>query len=293
MLRFQTPSVEPCSDSGLEATPHALWDLALVSMAAVSGALAAHYWSQVDSQSRVTMEMLLIGFILHALCAFLLWNLLFVLTARLVTLPRMPRTLGTLLRGIVERWGTAHARRIVRSYTLRTTATLSIATTLAAPAAFAETLLPQPDLSTISPTSTSFQPHIHPGDRTVDDLGDQRATPASDASTVTPASSNSGPLLLPTPQFAVQVGAVQAGVGQTGHLPTSSSLPSLPQTYTVEEGDCLWDIAQRLTGTQDTAALALATQRLYQDNAETIGDNPHLIHPGTTLSVPHTIKDLP
>ncbi|WP_104530954.1 LysM peptidoglycan-binding domain-containing protein [Streptomyces specialis] len=47
-------------------------------------------------------------------------------------------------------------------------------------------------------------------------------------------------------------------------------------TYTVQRGDTLSEIAQD----HDTS-----WQQLWSDNAEVIGDNPDLIHPGQELSV--------
>ena len=52
------------------------------------------------------------------------------------------------------------------------------------------------------------------------------------------------------------------------------------KTYTVQEGDCLWSIAQQIYGKGSDY------QKLYEANRETIGGNPNLIYPGQVFRVP-------
>jgi nucleoid-associated protein YgaU len=50
--------------------------------------------------------------------------------------------------------------------------------------------------------------------------------------------------------------------------------------YTVQTGDTLWDIAQRVYNHQEDWAT------IYNANKQVIGDNPDLIHPGQVLHIP-------
>lgn len=53
-----------------------------------------------------------------------------------------------------------------------------------------------------------------------------------------------------------------------------------PKTYTVVEGDCLWNIAKQFYGNG-----AQYTQ-IYDANRSVIGGNPNLIYPGQVLTIP-------
>ncbi|WP_200810927.1 LysM domain-containing protein [Demequina sp. NBRC 110057] len=59
-----------------------------------------------------------------------------------------------------------------------------------------------------------------------------------------------------------------------------------PQTVTVRSGDNLWELTATALGTQDAAVIAASWPLLYEDNREAIGDDPSLIRPGTTLTLP-------
>lgn len=66
--------------------------------------------------------------------------------------------------------------------------------------------------------------------------------------------------------------------------------PGQSTTYTVEPGDCLWRIARTvLTRTgrvADGPTIAALWRSIYERNAEVIGSDPDLIHPGQVLSIP-------
>lgn len=53
-----------------------------------------------------------------------------------------------------------------------------------------------------------------------------------------------------------------------------------PQTYTVQTGDCLWNIAQRFYGDGSRHL------EIYEANKDVIGGNPNLIYTGQVLKIP-------
>lgn len=69
--------------------------------------------------------------------------------------------------------------------------------------------------------------------------------------------------------------------------PTKQGSRTTATTYIVKPGDCLWDIAHRELGAN--AHLADVEDRWHQwwqTNRQAIGTNPHLLRPGTELSIP-------
>lgn len=54
---------------------------------------------------------------------------------------------------------------------------------------------------------------------------------------------------------------------------------TIPSTYTVKKGDCLWNIAKRFFGT------GTAHSQIYNANKSVIGSNPNLIKPGMVLNL--------
>lgn len=69
--------------------------------------------------------------------------------------------------------------------------------------------------------------------------------------------------------------------------PTPQPTPQQRHTHVIVQDDTLWDIAaQTLRGGASDAEIATAWQRIYADNADVLGPNPDLIHPGTVLRVP-------
>ena len=73
---------------------------------------------------------------------------------------------------------------------------------------------------------------------------------------------------------------------------TKRQLPPQPPptvAYTVQPGDSLWDISQRLLGRRATAHEIEQTWRvIYRDNYTTIGANPNRLVPGQVLRIPST-----
>lgn len=53
-----------------------------------------------------------------------------------------------------------------------------------------------------------------------------------------------------------------------------------PRTYTVVQGDCLWNIARRIYGDGDLWT------KIYEANKTVIGGNPNLIYAGQVLTIP-------
>lgn len=60
----------------------------------------------------------------------------------------------------------------------------------------------------------------------------------------------------------------------------NSPEPSAAQTYTVVQGDCLWNIAKRFYGN------GAKYTTIYEANKEVVGSNPNLIYPGQVLTIP-------
>jgi nucleoid-associated protein YgaU len=54
----------------------------------------------------------------------------------------------------------------------------------------------------------------------------------------------------------------------------------MAQSYTIKEGDTLYDIAEQFYGDGNE------WEKIYQANQEVIGDNPDLILPGQQLTIP-------
>lgn len=60
----------------------------------------------------------------------------------------------------------------------------------------------------------------------------------------------------------------------------SGSFSSLPASYTVVKGDCLWGIARRFYGNGAKYTV------IYNANKAVVGSNPNLIYPGQVLTIP-------
>lgn len=55
---------------------------------------------------------------------------------------------------------------------------------------------------------------------------------------------------------------------------------TMPKTYTVKQGDCLWNIAKSFYGS------GAAYTKIYEANRSVIGSNPNLIYPGQVFTIP-------
>lgn len=65
-----------------------------------------------------------------------------------------------------------------------------------------------------------------------------------------------------------------------GSMIAEAQAPGATVTYTVQKGDCLWNIAREHMGE------GLKWQDLYKLNQDVLGANPDLIYPGTTIQIP-------
>jgi nucleoid-associated protein YgaU len=75
--------------------------------------------------------------------------------------------------------------------------------------------------------------------------------------------------------------------------PSPQPVPPTPPTvetgdhYVVVAGDCLWSIAEhRLGPGADARSIDAGWRAIYTANRVAIGDDPNLIHPGLTLTLP-------
>lgn len=78
-------------------------------------------------------------------------------------------------------------------------------------------------------------------------------------------------------KIKVDKGGKKAKASASGSR-TDSTPP--PQTYTVANGDCLWNIAKRFYGNGSLYTL------IYEANKGVIGGNPNLIYAGQVLTIP-------
>lgn len=65
-----------------------------------------------------------------------------------------------------------------------------------------------------------------------------------------------------------------------GSMIAEAQAPGATVTYTVQKGDCLWNIAREHMGE------GMKWQDLYKLNQDILGANPDLIYPGTTIQIP-------
>src|SRR5208283_2326028 len=69
--------------------------------------------------------------------------------------------------------------------------------------------------------------------------------------------------------------------GDAATAGTDGAGADAPQSdYTIRSGDCLWNIAK------DKLGDATKWSDIFKLNSDTLGSNPDLIHPGTTIHLP-------
>ncbi|MCB2413579.1 LysM peptidoglycan-binding domain-containing protein [Demequina sp. TTPB684] len=91
------------------------------------------------------------------------------------------------------------------------------------------------------------------------------------------------PELAPDPPAAPTPSAQSTAASQ----PAVQQVPNSAETYTVVHGDSLWRISAKLLGPEASdTSINKAWPELYAANAETVGSDPALIHPGLVLTVP-------
>lgn len=82
-----------------------------------------------------------------------------------------------------------------------------------------------------------------------------------------------------TKTISIQAGEGEAAVEETRPADTSPA-PASPQTYTVKEGDCLWNIAKNFYGDGSKYT------DIFNANTEVITGSPNLIYPGQVITIP-------
>lgn len=78
-------------------------------------------------------------------------------------------------------------------------------------------------------------------------------------------------------QVTVNIASAAASVQNTAARVDNSTIP---KTYTVVRGDCLWNIAKRFYGSGSQYT------KIYNANKSIIGGNPNLIYAGQVLTIP-------
>jgi nucleoid-associated protein YgaU len=120
-------------------------------------------------------------------------------------------------------------------------------------------------------TNASFEQAAVPNQQMVAD-GSQLQQPIADGSQVAPDGSQ------------VADGTQIAQAGDASQIPTAGdatqAAPAAPSTYTIRAGDCLWNIAK------DNLGAPTRWSEIYKMNADVLGSNPSMIHPGTNIQLP-------
>lgn len=271
------------STQGSRALNH-VWELSLVLMLALATPFCMELWSGL-SLAPVDIEALSLAVICTFAAVLVAWNVLCIVCAYVATLSVLPRRVqNALVRG-VQRWGTPHARGILRQRLVRSAVSVSLISGAFIPSAVAAHLPSpiHPDLEvSTSSTATQQDPALSVLSSSPSEPTPPTPLSPSSSSPTTPSS-----VPLPRPQITRE------------HIP-SLRLPSplldtssLTTRYVVRPGDCLWTIAESFHPEADDATISRLTNELYAANASVIGDNPDLIFPGTTLTVPPSFKELP
>lgn len=83
------------------------------------------------------------------------------------------------------------------------------------------------------------------------------------------------------PRPPVVAAAMMDGAGSAPVSP-----PPVTDTYRVQPGDSLWAIAARALGDASTDAVDGYWRAIYEANRDVVGEDPDLIFPGQTLTIP-------
>lgn len=78
----------------------------------------------------------------------------------------------------------------------------------------------------------------------------------------------------------IEISKINGKASVQKNTTTRVSTKETPKTYTVKQGDCLWNIAKKYYGSG-----SLYT-KIYNANKKIIGSNPNLIYPGQVLTIP-------
>lgn len=79
---------------------------------------------------------------------------------------------------------------------------------------------------------------------------------------------------------------IQDSTGDTRFVSQVAPETQVPTTYTIRAGDCLWNISR------DHLSSAVRWPEIYRMNADLLGANPNLIHPGVTIKLPSAGSEL-
>nr|WP_231367411.1 LysM peptidoglycan-binding domain-containing protein [Schaalia sp. ZJ405] len=225
-----------------------------------------------------------------------LWNLGWVVLARLTHVRWFPQHLRHRLRERVERSGTRLARRVL----LRASSSILVGTSALSGIGVGAAFAASPDVNDMSQSTHAL--HVDPR---FEDL-----SWSGSADTLAHATRRS---LEQAPDNALSRDATELGVATVAPCtPTSttqvSGLTSPPntqsmsprenvyqqnfiQTYTVKPGDTLSLIALGLLNNHPgDVAVTHAWQRIYESNIQTIGTNPNVIFPGQVLVIPEDLS---
>ncbi len=141
-------------------------------------------------------------------------------------------------------------------------------------------------------TTTTTTTTVAPGVATEDGLDRRSAVSRAD-----PAHRGSAAAAAPLPSrdAAPDPGAAAPSVGAARGPEAGTREPAVPETapavtattYAVVPGDCLWSIAARALGPgASNAAIDAGWRQIYSANRAVVGDDPGLIHPGLSLTLP-------
>lgn len=163
---------------------------------------------------------------------------------------------------------------------LRHLAELAVTALLSIPAARPASASPTPIRDWLSQTATTTSTTPAPATRPTTTPSPPRR-PAAPATPVPRPTSNPEPAPRPEPPRAVAPRPAPA----PGPVPAPPPRPVVK--YVVQRGDCLWSIAARRLGPGATSpTIDAAWRSIYAANRAAIGDDPNLIHPGLTLTLP-------
>lgn len=183
--------------------------------------------------------------------------------------PRRSPASRRLAMTVLQRWGAPLVRRVAAG---------AVVVGLTASPALAQDPAPSTDdlgwQPTTSRTVEADPPPAVPDDPTPQDVPEP-ADPTA-----------------PTPQdVAAPAPPASAPPGTPGTTPPAGTDQS-ESIHVVEAGESLWSITAATLGPQaGDAAIAAAWPSLYRANAEALGADPDLIHPGTALDLPAGLTD--
>lgn len=118
----------------------------------------------------------------------------------------------------------------------------------------------------------------------------ERASPSPSSAKASPSARDASQRASPA-----QTTSAHMSPGHESAPHSTSKQPATESTHAraivVQPGDCLWDIAERLSAPNSTNLhIAQVWQQIYQHNLATIGANPDVILSGMILEIPQTLR---